>query len=188
MIETYLEERKNILKDIIRKNSEKYEHNQIAITEANNKIKDLDEIVDEASQIFSVKAREDNGFKNQEINDLESRIAAYVMENSEYEKNINQANEELSIVEQCLNEIYENARIREEFIGEDVSRETSTTKSKINKTDAYQLNFTDILDEFPSEVNKSEIIQKLEFCKNIAEIDAKRVSIELDNIINIIKV
>lgn len=187
MIKEYLEERKLILTEIIRNNKEKYEHNKIVINESYNQIKELDETIDEASKIFSVKAREDNGFKNQEISELENKIAAYTIENKEYEKNIQTTEKELSMVMKCFeeleketsNEIGNNANNKKD----NVSRETYETKSKEN----VQLEFDEILEKTNIDIDKYKIIQKLEFCKNIAEIDGKRVNIELDNIINMIK-
>ena len=81
MLLEYLEKRADILNSRLEKNKEKMEHNLIAIVESNNKIKEIDSSVDEASKIFSVKTRGEGGFRNQEINDLEIRINAYLTEN-----------------------------------------------------------------------------------------------------------
>lgn len=184
MIKEYLEERKEILSNIIRKNKEKYEHNQIAITESNNQIKELNETIDEASQIFSVKAREDNGFKNQEIGELKSRIAAYVVENNEYKNNMDKAQEELSVVKKCFEEInsYETYSKKE-----DVSRETSENDLVKDNFKGKQLDFVNVIEKINIDAKNKEIIDKLEFCKSIVEIDGKRVNIELDNLINMLK-
>ena len=160
MISKYLNSRAEILSEIIKKNKIKYEHNQIVILESNNKISELGNIVDEASEIFSIKAREDTDFKKQEIKDLEIRIAAYVSENKDLSNKIDVAEKELTIVNQCLKELSDNY----------VSRETLMKEKRINDFSSDKM------------VDLS-IIDKLEFCKSIAEIDGERVRIELDNII-----
>lgn len=160
MISKYLNSRAEILSEIIKKNKIKYEHNQIVILESNNKISELGNIVDEASEIFSIKAREDTDFKKQEIKDLEIRIAAYVSENKDLSDKIDVAEKELTIVNQCLKELSNHY----------VSRETLMEEE--NKSNFLSDKMID-----------SSIIEKLEFCKSIAEIDGKRVRIELDNII-----
>lgn len=190
MLREYLEDRKELLNDTVRYNKEKYDHNQIAIAESKNQIKELDEKVDEATKIFSVKAREDNGFKNQEISDLEKRIAAYTIENNEYELNIKKAKDELSIVETCLQEIKENIKV--DILSDNniqtanVSRETSESIDANSEPSGVQLNIEDILNDKYNNLENQELIRKLEFCKSIAEIDGKRVAIELNNIINMI--
>ena len=191
MIKEYLEERKEILSSIIRKNQDKYEHNQIAISESNNQINELNQTIDEASQIFSVKARESNGFKNQEISEIESRIAAYIIENNEYQKNIDKAQSELSIVENCLQEIIEKENVSEKLNESEnveyVSRETSEIDFVEHENGTLQFNFDISSNMESNDVYNKEIIEKLEFCKSIAEIDGKRVNIELKNIINMLK-
>lgn len=190
MIKEYLEERKKLLNNIIRQNKEKYDHNQIAIDESHNQIKELDEMVDEATKIFSVKAREDNGFKNQEISDLKNKIAKYVIENNDYEKNINNAKTELSVVEKCLVEIKDNKKINKvseesSKVG-DVSRETSQNRNIKNVCSGVRFSEDDNRVNNYNNIENQELVTKLEFCKSIAEIDGKRVTIELDNIINMI--
>ena len=125
----------------------------IAIVEAKNKIEQIDSMIDEASEMFSVKAREDSGFKNQEINELEVHISAYLTENESIEKKIKELEEELLIIEQCI----ENST--------NVSRET--LKTKVN--------------------NKNDLIDKLQFCRDIIEIDVMRAKIELEELIKVIQ-
>lgn len=119
MLENYLLNRKAILEKRIKSNQDKLDHNMIAIVESKNKIEEIDSMVDEASEMFSVKAREDSGFKNQEINELEVHISAYLTENESIEQNLNKLNEELTIVNNCLEQ------------ASNVSRETK----KITKID-----------------------------------------------------
>ena len=112
MLLEYLTKRKEILIKKKKKNQDKLDHNLIAIVESKNKIEEIDSMIDEASEMFSVKAREDSGFKNQEINELEVHISAYLTENESIEKKIKELKEELSIIEQCIEK------------STDVSRET----------------------------------------------------------------
>ncbi len=112
MLLEYLTKRKEILIYRLKKNQDKLDHNLIAIVESKNKIEEIDSMIDEASEMFSVKAREDSGFKNQEINELEVHISAYLTENESIEKKIKELKEELSIIEQCIEK------------STDVSRET----------------------------------------------------------------
>lgn len=196
MIKEYLIKRATILSERIRSNKEKFEHNQIAIVESNNQIKELNDTIDEATQIFSIKAREDNGFKKQEISDLEIRIAAYVSENKDYQEIIDTANKELDIVNQCLEEMENTNVSRETFENSSIVSDDTNTQLQKNieeSSDESLENHSDdedmkiVVDGFVTNKKTAEIINKLKLCKSIAEIDGKRVSIEIDNIINLIK-
>ena len=153
MLLEYLTKRKEILLYRLKENQDKLDYNMIAIVEAKNKIEQIDSMIDEASEMFSVKAREDSGFKNQEINELEVHISAYLTENESIEKKIKELEEELLIIEQCI----ENST--------NVSRET--LKTKVN--------------------NKNDLIDKLQFCRDIIEIDVMRAKIELEELIKVIQ-
>ena len=107
IIKEYLIERKNIVSDILKQKQEKYEHNQIAIVEAKNKISELENLVDEASEMFSVRARENS--------ELEDRIAIYVSEDNDLEKIIESSKKELEILDICLQEI-ENQNVSRETL------------------------------------------------------------------------
>ncbi|MCI9617399.1 MAG: hypothetical protein HFG31_05285 [Eubacterium sp.] len=135
MLLEYLTKRKEILIYRLKENQDKLDHNLIAIVESKNKIEQIDSMIDEASEMFSVKAREDSGFKNQEINELEVHISAYLTENESIEKKIKELKEELSIIEQCIEK------------STDVSRETLQVNvdSKINLVDKLKF-CRDILD------------------------------------------
>lgn len=151
MLLEYLLNRKNILEERLRVNQDKLDHNMIAIVESKNKIEEIDSSVDEASEMFSVKAREDSGFKNQEINELEVHISAYLTENESIEKNIGKLKEELAIVEECMKQT------------ENVSRETNEEKAEYSLVD--KLNFCkDIVTIDPTRVKieLAKIIQTLE--------------------------
>ena len=160
IIKEYLIERKNIVSDILKQKQEKYEHNQIAIVEAKNKISELENLVDEASEMFSGRARENSKFKNHEVEELEDRIAIYVSEDNDLEKIIESSKKELEILDICLQEI-EN---------QNVSRETLEQK-EMKKEKLGEENF----------------VAKLEFIKRILNVDKERAFLEIDNLIKILR-
>lgn len=155
MLEEYLAKRKQILEERLKINQDKLEHNIIAIVESKNKIDEIDSMVDEASEMFSVKAREDSGFKNQEINELEVHISAYLTENETIEKNIEKLNKELSVVEMCIVQAQTT----------NVSRETFTIGQNTENTLLEKIKFCkDIVSVDPMRVKieLQEIIVLLE--------------------------
>ncbi len=155
MLEEYLAKRKQILEERLKINQDKLEHNMIAIVESKNKIDEIDSMVDEASEMFSVKAREDSGFKNQEINELEVHISAYLTENETIEKNIEKLNKELSVVEMCIVQAQTT----------NVSRETFTIGQNTENTLLEKIKFCkDIVSVDPMRVkiDLQEIIDLLE--------------------------
>ena len=156
MLVEYLSNRKKIMENTIKDNSEKLEHNLISIVEAKKKIKELENLIDEASEIFSTKARVDSEHKNQEVSDIKINISALDSENEILKENIKNAQKELETI---------NASI-DEFRNNYVSRETKYKRRR------------------PS--IKKEVIDKLKFCKEINSIDNTRVSIELDEILKLL--
>lgn len=169
MLINYLKVRKEILEKELKTKQDKLDHNMISIVDANNKIEEIDSTVDEASEIFSVKVREDSGFKNQEINELEVNITAYITENEQLESEIAKLKDELFIVEHCI-EKYSN-----------VSRETLGENDLEDNADERVIKVgTD------NKIDKSSLIEKLKFCKSLLSVDASRANIEIDNIISML--
>lgn len=156
MITEYLNERKKIVEKVINKNKEKLENNKITIFEFKKQIKQLDNTIDEASEIFSVRARVDSGYKNHEINDLEIKISDLLNVNKEIEKNIEIAEKELETIIKSIME----------FKNDYVSRETKYKRRR------------------PS--IKKEVIEKLKLCKEVVSFDSARVSIELEEILRLL--
>lgn len=169
MLINYLKVRKEILEKELKTKQDKLDHNMISIVDANNKIEEIDSTVDEASEIFSVKVREDSGFKNQEINELEVNITAYITENEQLESEIAKLKDELFIVEHCI-EKYSN-----------VSRETLGENDLEDNADERVIKV-----DTDNKIDKSSLIEKLKFCKSLLSVDASRVNIELDNIISML--
>lgn len=170
MIKEYCIERIKKLQEAINLNEIKLEHNQISINKAKLQIEKIANQTDEATNIFSVIAREDNGFKNKEIAELESKILIYNEESKELEKVLSEKRAELDKVRLCLEEL-ENEKNREQSI-----TELDTSYEEIRKDE--------ITDEKTTELCNQEIIDKLKFCKSIVSIDPVRANIEIDNIIN----
>lgn len=156
MLVEYLNSRKVIMEDIIKTNLEKLDHNVISIVEAKKQIKELENLIDEASEIFSAKARVDSEHKNQEISDIKLNVSALESENEILKENIKKAKEELEMINSSM----------EEFQNNYVSRETKYKRRR------------------PS--IKKEVIDKLKFCKEINSVDNARVSIELDEILKLL--
>lgn len=172
MIKKYLIERKQKLENIIREQTEKYEHNQIAISKLNNKIKELNNNIDEAMQMFSIKAREDNGFKQQEIEKIENKIEVHMSDSLDCKTILNEKEKELSKVIRCIKEL------------ENVSRETFVKQEEnLPKNPEYLEVQKDTEDKYDV---LEQIKDKVLLCKKIAPIDEQRVLIELDNILRML--
>lgn len=180
MIKEYLEKRKDILSETISLNKEKYEHNQIEIFEFERDIEDIENNEDVATKLFSIKSRENETQKSKEIQEIENKIDIVASKNSEIKTIIEDAEKELNIVKQCLENVS-----RETFsekkptnMNEDVSRETSNENEEMFTTqnEHEEIQRNKINSEF-------DIVEKLEFCKRLTRIDANRVYIELDNLI-----
>lgn len=173
MIKKYLQSKKEEVEKKYAKAKEEFEHNQIAMVEAKNKIIQLDNSEDDAIKIFSVRSREKEVFKTQEIRDLESRITIYVTENIQNKKIMKLYSDELEVIEQCFTEL------------EDVSRETSEQ----NKQVVFDTAVTEIKEkdnvsrETLSNIDTDQVVNRLKLCKNLVNVDNNRVSMELESII-----
>ena len=156
MITEYLNERKKIIQEVIQNKKENLENNNILIFELKKQIKELDNTIDEASEIFSVSARVDSGNKNNEINDLKFQISDLNSMNKEIQQNLEKAEKELNIINESI----------VEFKNDYVSRETKYKRKR------------------PS--IKKEVIDKLKLCKEVISYDSARVSIELEEILKLL--
>ncbi|MCR5703990.1 MAG: hypothetical protein K6G85_05155 [Eubacterium sp.] len=173
MIKKYLESKREEVEKNYAKVKEEFEHNQIAMVEAKNKIIQLDNSEDDAIKIFSVRTREKEIFKTQEIRDLESRITIYVTENLQNKKLMKLYEDELKIIDQCFTQL------------EDVSRETSDINTQV----MFDTAITEIREdnnvsrETLSDINTDQIVNRLKLCKNLVNVDNNRVLMELESII-----
>ena len=111
MLEEYLNSRKQMMLDRINEYSELLEHNKIEKEEAYNKIDELNSLIDEASEIFSSKARIDSEHKN---NEVKEKIELIECENNNLKIEMAKASKELVDIQNSINE----------FKSDYVSRET----------------------------------------------------------------
>lgn len=162
MIKEYLDNRMKLLSGIIQENENKIEHNNLLISEAENKINQIKDNVDDAAKIFSVKAREDMGYNNKKIKELDEKISFYKKEIDEFTTICKDMQKEIDTVKKCIEEMGKN----------NVSRETS---SDINNP------------SYSKAMINSNVIAKLNFCKSIARLDPTRTINELDNVISMLK-
>lgn len=197
MITEYLESRKEELTRIISVDKEKYEHNQIAIGEAKEKIKELENTEDEATKIFSVKTRKNNTYNVQEIRQLEGQILNAAEASELLKQEYEAAEKELKTIQACFTE-WENVS-RETSI-KSVSRETSTgnglretsteniSHEVLTENDLREASTENISHEVSTEnvsrENKTDQIRRtLELCKNLAQVDGARVAMELERLL-----
>lgn len=156
MLTEYLDKRKKVMENEIKLNSEKLEHNLISIKESEKQKIELECLIDEASEMFSTKARVDSEHKNSEIRNINEKIVILKNENKILEKNINNLQEELNEINKSL----------EELENEYVSRETKYKRRR--------------------PTIKKEVIDKLKLCKEISTIDNVRVAIEIEEILKLL--
>lgn len=104
MIEKYLTERKNIVLGQIEKLNVRIEHNSNVLEENIKKINELEHIDDEAANIFSVKAREEEFYKQKEASDLKKQSNLIKEENKELTNNVKELKKELDKINKALEE------------------------------------------------------------------------------------
>ena len=207
MIKEYLESRQSVLTEAIAINKEIYKQGQIKIFEIEKKIDEVVSKDDDAEKIFSVRTRENNGKKSEEILELEAQIDEIANKNKEIKEIYEKNEKELGIVRSCLENVS-----RETFSGE-VNRKTNESyhatsaqpnggkkeietgstythqefqmenNHKERVTETNNENKTENVSRETLNKQKERIIKKLEFCKRIICSDAKRVYIELEELI-----
>lgn len=174
MIKEYLNKRKVKVQELLDYNQARYDHNQIAIEKNKKQINELLNEVDEATNIFSVVAREDNGFKSKEIQEIEEKLAVYNEDNEELKAIIDEAKEEITCINQCLDSFKEKD-----------SYESTNESPSIIEEDVKIYNMKK--EENTSNVINKDIIDKIKLCKNLVNLDPQRTIIELDNILDQLK-
>ena len=157
MIEKYLIERKDIVLKQIEKINLKIEHNSNVLEENTKKIKELEYIDDEAANIFSVKVRKEEFYKQKEASSLKE-----------------QSN---SIKEQ--NKDFENAK--DDAINEGRYRENITFQQLVDLY-LFNANFRQII--FP-EIEKIEINVRCRISNYFAEKYGVLGYLEADNFVNV---
>ena len=137
MIEKYLIERKDIVSKQIEKINLKIEHNSNVLEENTKKIKELEYIDDEAANIFSVKVRKEEFYKQKEASSLKEQSNSIKEQNALLKDNVKELKKELKEEESGLTEefdifdniIEEDSRTKK--IGNQKYRETSRNKFEI---------------------------------------------------------
>ena len=101
MIEKYLIERKDIVSKQIEKINLKIEHNS---NENTKKIKELEYIDDEAANIFSVKVRKEEFYKQKEASNLKEQSNSIKEQNALLKDNVKELKKELNKINKALEE------------------------------------------------------------------------------------
>ena len=187
MITEYLESRKEELHRVIAISKEEYEHNQIAIEEAETRIKELENTEDEATKIFLVKTGKNNTYNAQEIRNLEGQIFSHAEKNEILKRQYEDAEKELKIIQSCFEELENVSREtfsnneHDEIVPEVESKEAEATVNLTDDVSRETLEQSDSL--MDRQEWKKELQRKIEFCKNLAQVDGARVYVELDKIL-----
>lgn len=129
MIKEYLNNRRNILDNEIDDYKEKIIHCKSQIKEIDTQIKEMKMSFDEASSLFSLKARENIDSNNFETLDLENEKSELIEKISVYNMEINELQKEINIIDSGIDEINVS---RETSDMKDSNRADSDIKDKIN--------------------------------------------------------
>jgi hypothetical protein len=170
----YLFNRKSKLQEKLKIYEDKLNDNMYSIVESKNKIDHLESMVDEASEIFSVRGRGDSGLNNQEINQLEVHISSYLTENDCLKDKISKLSNEISIIDACLEEISNVSRETFDIKGTKLHerKENNTVKSSIHTN----LN-----------IDNNKIIDNLAESLNLIEIDKYKAKDKIREVINMLE-
>mgnify|MGYP000625807335 FL=1 len=103
-IEKYLIERKDIVLKQIEKINLKIEHNSNVLEENTKKIKELEYIDDEAANIFSVKVRKEEFYKQKEASSLKEQSNSIKEQNTLLKDNVKELKKELNKINKALEE------------------------------------------------------------------------------------
>ncbi len=174
MTKDYLFNRKSKLQEKLKIYEDKLNDNMYLIVESKNKIDHLESMVDEASEIFSIRGRGDSGLNNQEINQLEVHISSYLTENDCLKDKISKLSNEISIIDACLEEISNVSRETFDIKGTKLCerKENNTVKSAIHTN----LN-----------IDNNKIIDNLAESLNLIEIDKYKAKDKIREVINMLE-
>ena len=161
MTKDYLFNRKSKLQEKLKIYEDKLNDNMYSIVESKNKIDHLESMVDEASEIFSVRGRGDSGLNNQEINQLEVHISSYLTENDCVKDKISKLSNEISIIEACLEETKLCERKENNTVKSSIHTNLNIDNNKIIDNLAESLNLIEI-DKYKAKDKIREVINMLE--------------------------
>lgn len=163
MIKKYLKQRIKLLENEIEKIEELSEMSQVSIKQIDAQINNLENEVDESSELLSVSVRNNMAKKQGEVENMEGSKKETYDQIDKYAKEVAEKTKELRIVRDCLKELE----------GINVSRETF----KQNPAEVQK-------NEYKSSAGQEQSLKtKLIFCKNLCGVDDLRAKMELENII-----
>ena len=162
MIKKYLKHRKKLLEAEIEKIEELSDMSQVSIKQIDAQINNLQNEIDESSEMLSVSVRNNMSKKEKEVDDMqESKKDAYE-QIDKYAKEVAEKTKELKTINECL----------EQLDGVNVSRETFKQ--------------TSIETSVPTQAERmvdQSLKTKLNFCKGLIGVDDVRAKMELEKII-----
>ena len=162
MIKKYLKHRKKLLENEIEKIQELSEMSQVSIKQIDAQINNLQNEIDESSEMLSVSVRNNMQKKQDEVESMEGSKKDTYDQIDKYAKEVAEKTKELKTINECLAELD----------GKNVSRETlkQTTIETPTTTQAERI------------VDQS-LKTKLNFCKSLIGVDDARAKIELEKLI-----
>lgn len=162
MIKKYLKHRQKLLEAEIEKIEELSEMSQVSIKQIDAQINNLQNEIDESSEMLSVSVRNNMSKKQDELEGMEDSKKDTYDQIDKYAKEVAEKTKELKTIKDCLKQLE----------GINVSRETFKQTSV----------------EIPTSTQAERIVDnslktKLNFCKGLVGVDDVRAKIELEKII-----
>lgn len=162
MIKKYLKHRQKLLEAEIEKIEELSEMSQVSIKQIDAQINNLQNEIDESSEMLSVSVRNNMSKKQGELEGMEDSKKDTYDQIDKYAKEVAEKTKELKTIKDCLKQLE----------GINVSRETFKQTSV----------------EIPTSTQAERIVDnslktKLNFCKGLVGVDDVRAKIELEKII-----
>lgn len=155
----YLENRIKALTEERNGYAVSYNKNQIVIVETDKAIRKIENSSDEAMEIFSPKARENNSFNKQEVRELETKIVTISQVNLDLHNKIKKIDSEISQINECLSEI-EKGKSKNKKESTNVSRETFGEKEKFIEK-LKNINSLIFSNQYEADVELKKIIKEL---------------------------
>ena len=162
MIKKYLKHRQKLLEAEIEKIEELSEMSQVSIKQIDAQINNLQNEIDESSEMLSVSVRNNMSKKQDELEGMEDSKKDTYDQIDKYAKEVAEKTKELKTIKDCLKQLE----------GINVSRETFKQTSVEIPTSAQAERIVD-----------NSLKTKLNFCKGLVGVDDVRAKIELEKII-----
>lgn len=118
----YLKYRTIILSNDYSEISKQLDNNKLLISEINNKINEIKSTVDEAFEMFSPIAAEENNFNKQEVKNLQTKLYLLVDENKELSNKIKMINDELNVINSLISNLEKNSKDEKELDDEIIEK------------------------------------------------------------------